>query len=562
MAITYQKVGDCVEAPWLIVAGLRRVRRRSLTMESFEAVVIGSGVNGLVAAAELGLAGWKVALIEQHPQLGGFVASGELTLPGYVHDTFSSWHPQFTSGGAYAALGEKLHAHGLQYANTDGAVTGSTAVTGSAVVYRDAAKTAEGLASTHDRDAYMAMMDQMGARAGTVFGALGSEIRATKTMAKLGLGALRSQKLDGLEMLVRDAMMSGRSFMRGRFDGPQADQMWAPWLLHAGMSPDHATGGMMIPVLAMTLHGFGAPVVVGGAANFIKAFEGLFAELDVTVMTNRRAESIEVTDGVASGVVTDAGVVKASRAVIASVTPQALYGTLLKSALVPERIRTEAARYRYGRAAVQVHVALDRPLVWADDTVQDVPLVHISDGSGSTGIACAQADAGMLPAEPTIVVGRQELLDPARVPEGAGSLWLQLQEAPWAPTADAAGTIAVDGTWSESTKAAYIDRVLNRVEAHAPGTLSSILKVEALSPVDLAAANPNAVHGDPYSGSAELDQNLLWRPLPHAGGHATRVKGVWHIGASTHPGAGLNGGSGHLVAQALTSSRRKTGAKK
>ncbi len=302
MAITYQKVGDCVEAPWLIVAGLRRVRRRSLTMESFEAVVIGSGVNGLVAAAELGLAGWKVALIEQHPQLGGFVASGELTLPGYVHDTFSSWHPQFTSGGAYAALGEKLHAHGLQYANTDGAVTGSTAVTGSAVVYRDAAKTAEGLASTHDREAYMAMMDQMGARAGTVFGALGSEIRATKTMAKLGLGALRSQKLDGLEMLVRDAVMSGRSFMRGRFDGPQADQMWAPWLLHAGMSPDHATGGMMIPVLAMTLHGFGAPVVVGGAANFIKAFEGLFAELDVTVMTNRRAESIEVTDGVAGAV--------------------------------------------------------------------------------------------------------------------------------------------------------------------------------------------------------------------------------------------------------------------
>lgn len=252
---------------------------------------------------------------------------------------------------------------------------------------------------------------------------------------------------------------------------------------------------------------------------------------------------------------TDAGLVAARRAVVASLTPQALYGTLLRTAPVPERVRAEAERFRYGRAAMQIHVALDRPLAWSDERFQDVPLVHLSSGSASTGVACAQADAGMLPASPTVAVGRQHVLDPTRVPPGAGSLWLQLQEVPWRPEADAAGTIPVDGTWSRSTTAAYADRVLSKIEESAPGMMASILKVDVLNPADLAAANPNAVNGDPYGGAAELDQNLFWRPLPHAAGHATSIRRLWHIGASTHPGAGLGGGSGHIVAQALLGSR-------
>lgn len=527
-------------------------------MESYDAVVIGSGVNGLVAAAELGLAGWSVAIVEQHADLGGFIASGERTLPGYVHDTYSSWHPLFVSGGAYAALGDKLHEFGLEYSNTDGALTGSISSAGSAVAYRDPEKTADGFALKSDRDAYLGMMAQMGSRAGTVFGALGAELRTPKAITALGFGALRSQKVKGLEMLARDAVTSGRSFMKGRFEGPEADQIWAPWLLHAGMSPDNASGGVMIPVLAMALHGFGAPIVTGGAGNFVAAFRRLFDATGVTVLTGRRVESITIAGKIATGVVTDAGPIRARKAVIASVTPQALYDTLLTHAPVPDVVRAEARRYRYGRAAMQIHVALDRPLVWSDDRFQDVPILHISDGSGSTGIACAHADAGLLPAAPTVVVGRQHVLDPSRVPDGAGSLWLQLQELPWEPKGDAGGTISVDGTWNASTTAAYVDRVLDRIEQHAPGTTASILKVDTLTPADLAAANPNAVHGDPYSGSLELDQNLLWRPLPHSGKHATSIRGLYQIGASTHPGAGLGGGSGHLVAQALAGKRTKS----
>ncbi|MEW2624230.1 hypothetical protein [Streptomyces sp. NPDC048106] len=231
------------------------------------------------------------------------------------------------------------------------------------------------------------------------------------------------------------------------------------------------------------------------------------------VSTGRSAERLLLAGGRVMGVATDGETVRARHAVLVSVTPTALYGELLpRDAPVPPAIRDEALRYRYGRAAMQLHVALSAPLGWRDTRLAGVPLVHLSDGSASTAIACAEAEAGLLPRRPTLVVGRQYVLDPSRVPDGAATLWIQLQE---------------------------------------------LLAWDAVTPSDLRAHNPNAVHGDPYGGSAELDQALLWRPLPGAARHATPVPGLWHIGASTHPGPGLGAGSGHLVAQHLSRARRR-----
>jgi len=183
-------------------------------------------------------------------------------------------------------------------------------------------------------------------------------------------------------------------------------------------------------------------------------------------------------------------------------------------------------------------------------------LVHLSDGSASTAIACAEAEAGLLPRRPTVVVGQQHVLDPSRVPEGAAALWLQLQEVPFAPVGDAAGELDTSGGWTPSLAGGFADRVLERLASHAPGVRELVLGVDVITPVDLRARNANAVGGDPYGGSAELDQSFLWRPLPSAGHHRTPVPGLWHIGASTHPGAGLGGVSGYLVAQRLTAEPR------
>ncbi|SDX32172.1 Phytoene dehydrogenase-related protein [Arthrobacter sp. cf158] len=517
--------------------------------------IIGSGINSLVAAAELALDGKRVCIIERADRLGGFIHSAERTLPGFVHDTFSSWHPLFVSGGAYSALGKELHARGLEYCNTTAEVTASVAAdpaTGAhrvVIAHRAPAETAAAFKEPRDQAAYLAMLDDLGRNAGTVFGAFGAELRSFAEVAKIAFGAVRRGRLAGTEAFVRDSVMSGRNYVRSRFDGWEADQLWSPWLLHAGLGPDQATGGVMLPVMAMSMHGFGLPVVKGGASRFVAAFESLLRDNGVRILLGTEAEEILVSGTAVTGVRTSQGVVTAD-IVLANVSPQALYTQLLRQP--PAATARAAGKYQNGRGAMQIHVALDKPVEWLDPRLNRVPLVHISNGSDSTGVACAQAEAGLLPKEPTVVVGQQCVLDPSRAPEGKATLWLQLQEVPFIPVGDAAGELDVSGGWTEELKQAYLDRILTRLEQFAPGTKATVLASDVIAPTDLAAANPNAVNGDPYGGSAELFQNLLWRPFPEAAGHRTAVEGLWHIGASTHPGPGLSGGSGHLVAQKLT----------
>jgi phytoene dehydrogenase-like protein len=302
--------------------------------------------------------------------------------------------------------------------------------------------------------------------------------------------------------------------------------------------------------MAFSMHGLGLPVVAGGAGNFVVAFERLLAERGVDVHLGAEVTAIEVRAGRAVAVEAGGRRLAARRAVLASTSTADLYERLLPSVAVGTDGRQAVRRHRPGRGAMQVHVALDAPLAWTDSRLDEVPLVHLSDGAGTTGVACAQAEAGLLPAAPTVVVGQQCRLDPSRAPAGKATLWVQLQEVPYAPTGDAAGDIDTDGSWSDAVVKAYVDRVLDRIAAHAPGLRASVLAVEALPPTALQAANRNAVAGDPYGGSAELDQSLPWRPGTRTG-HATGVAGLHHIGAFTHPGPGLGGGSGHLVADQL-----------
>jgi len=117
---------------------------------------------------------------------------------------------------------------------------------------------------------------------------------------------------------------------------------------------------------------------------------------------------------------------------------------------------------------------------------------------------------------------------------------------------DAAGELdSDDGSWTESLRERYADRIQRRLASHIPNLDSSVLQRVVLSPADLQAANINLERGDPYSGSLALDQNFLWRPFAQQPGHRTPVRNLFHIGASTWPGPGLGGGSGTLVAREL-----------
>ncbi|PWT85193.1 MAG: dehydrogenase [Acidobacteria bacterium] len=521
-----------------------------------DAIVVGSGINGLVAAVELAQAGWSVILVERNATIGGFIATEERTLPGYLHDTFSSWHPLFVTGAAYAALGKMLHQHGLEYRNTDSWVAASVGDDGRiTLAHRDPERTAAEFADPEDRPAYLAMLQRLGENMTSIGGLLSSELRSLALVRHIA-SLIRSSGLRRAEWWLRVMATSGRAFARREFNGQEVDHLYAPWLLHAGLSPDNASGGLMTLLFAATLHGAGLPVVAGGAGQFVAAFRSLLASLQVHVETSCEVEGILVANGRAVGVEAAGRTLRARRAVLASVTPSALYHRLLPTGAVDSNLRGEAARFRHGRAAMQIHVALSEPLGWSDSRLVQVPLIHLSDGSASTGIACAEADAGLLPRRPTVVVGQQYLLDRSRIPAGAAALWLQLQEVPYAPRGDSAGELDTTQGWTEALAKGYAIRVLDRIAGHAPDLRNKIRGIDILTPTDLLARNPNALNGDPYGGSAELDQSLLWRPLASSGRHATPIDRLWHIGASTHPGAGLAGGSGHLVATTLVRRKR------
>jgi phytoene dehydrogenase-like protein len=183
--------------------------------------------------------------------------------------------------------------------------------------------------------------------------------------------------------------------------------------------------------------------------------------------------------------------------------------------------------------------------------------VHLTPGLDGVSRAVNEAERGLLPAEATVVVGQPLAVDPSRAPEGKGMLWIQLQELPRRPKGDAAGEIDTgDGTWSDELKERYADRIQARIARHAPNFESSIRKRVVFSPADIERANVNLVGGDIYSGSCALDQNLLWRPRPSLPGHRTAIAGLYHIGASTHPGPGLGAGSGTIVAHELLRENR------
>ena len=261
-----------------------------------------------------------------------------------------------------------------------------------------------------------------------------------------------------------------------------------------------------------------------------------------------------VEDGKATGVRLAGGeTVAATRAVIANVTPTQLYDGCSGTATCPPSWPRRRRRFRYGRGEMQIHLALSEPPRWeGDERLGGTAIVHVTPGLDGVSRAVNEADRGLLPAEATIVVGQPLTMDPSRAPEGAGLLWIQLQELPRAcavtrPASSTRATARGRRSCASATRTASSARLARQI----PNLEAAIKARTVLSPADLEQANINLAHGDPYGGSLALDQNFLWRPFPASPGHATAVDRLWHIGASTHPGPGLGAGSGTLVAQQL-----------
>jgi phytoene dehydrogenase-like protein len=527
-------------------------------MAGFDAVFVGAGINSLAGAALLSKAGWNVCVLEQTSELGGCIrTSSDLTMPGFTHEVLASWHPLFTGSAAYAELEPDLSAHGLEYLNTDHP-TGSAFPDGSSVFLRTSLEENVAELARHaaaDGPAWEAMFQGFMANADLSFGVLGTELWSP---AGLGLGrqALRRFGRRGLLAYAGNVLSSCRDWLGDTFQSDAAHGLLAPWVLHTGLGPDQATSGFMTQVIACALQLGGMPVPKGGGVVLVDALAEIVRDAGGEIRTSADVERVLVSDGKATAVRLAGGeTIRAEHAVVASVTPTQLYGRLLGGGEAPDAVVRAAARYRYGRGEMQIHLALrERPDWYGDERLARTAIVHVTPGLDGVSRAVNEAERGLLPAEATIVCGQPMAVDPSRAPEGTWIIWIQLQELPAGRVkGDAAGELDVgDGAWTEELRDAYADRITARLGRHIQNLERATLARVVLSPADIAALNVNLVGGDIYGGSCALDQNLLFRPLPQAPGHRTPVDNLWHIGASTHPGPGLGAGSGYLVYKELT----------
>ena len=240
-------------------------------------------------------------------------------------------------------------------------------------------------------------------------------------------------------------------------------------MLHTGLGPDNAVSGFMTQVIACAVQLGGMPVPVGGGVRLVDALAGIVRDAGGELRTGAEVDRITVSGGRAAGVVlADGETVGATRAVVAGVTPTQLYGSLLRASDVPADVRAAAARYRYGRAGMQIHLALDEPPRWKGpdaDRLGRTAIVHVTPGLDGVSRAVNEAERGLLPAEATIVAGQPCAVDPSRAPDGKWIVWIQLQELPAGPVrGDAAGELDVgDGTWTEELREAYADRIVARL---------------------------------------------------------------------------------------------------
>ena len=518
-------------------------------MADLDHLIIGSGINSLVAAAMLSKKGDSVLVIEREDRVGGCMyTSDKVTLPGFHHDVMAATFVLFMTGPAQEALGDDLAKHGFEYCHS-AYPTAALRPDGTALVLgmdRAANVSAFNARATGDGDQHAADVNAIEKDADFLFGILGNRLWSlqmawviAKRAWKLGLGSLKAW--------FGEAMEPARAWLETRYQSPDVQALWAPWCLHVGLTPESTYGGQMARVIAFALESAGAPIVKGGAGQAARAFQSMIAENGGEIRTGVEATRILIENGKAVGVYTNDGEKIAAKNVIASTAPGQLYDSLLSDQ--PKSNVTK--KYRHGRGNFQLHYALDGPIKWASDGLDDVALIHLTDGIDAVSKSCNEAERGMLPEVPTICVGQPHRLDPNRCPKGKAILWLQIPDAPSVIKGDSANEIETEKDWTPRMRDSFADRVEGILSKHITNWDAIKLKRRAYSPSDLQGMNVNLVGGDPYGGACTLDQFFVWRPHGRQSNNATDIKNLFHVGASTHPGPGLGGGSGFNIAKRL-----------
>ena len=510
-----------------------------------DAVVIGSGQNGLVAANLLADAGWEVLVLESRPAYGGAVTSARDVHPDHVHDTFSSFYPLALVSPPMRAL--RLEEHGLTWSHPPAVLGTPFRGGGWALLHRDPDRTAGGLdADTPgDGDAWLRLVEVWDRVGDDLVDALLSPFPPVRDGAR----ALRRLPGPGALTLLRAALGSADGLAGRQFAGDRARMLVAGNAAHGDVALGTAGSGVVGLLLAMTGQRHGFPAPTGGASALADALVRRLTSRGGRVVCGSTVERVLVRDGRAHGVRTSDGeIVLARRAVLADVPAPALYGGLVPWADLPVRTRVLMRRFRWDPATVKVDWALSRPVPWADRPDAAPGTVHVGESVAEVARYQRELAAGAVPSRPFLLAGQMAVADPSRAPAGAESLWAYTH-VPQRTTSDA-GDGGVTGRWGHDDTERFADRMQARIEACAPGFGDRVVARRVLGPHQLQERNPSLHGGALNGGTGALSRQLVLRPVPGLGGAGTPVAGLFLASSSAHPGGGVHGACGANAAHA------------
>jgi phytoene dehydrogenase-like protein len=492
-------------------------------MDDHDAIVIGSGPNGLAAAITLARAGRQVVVLEAADRYGGAVATEELTLPGFLHDTFSAVYPAAAASPVFEAF--ELERYGLEWVHPRYAMAHPLEGGRAATLARDVDETAASLDRLHPGDgaAWAAFarpyLDHFGALRRTLLGGF-PPVRGAAGLA-VGLGP--RGLLDFTRLVLMPAEGLGHDLFRA--EGSRA------WLYgasqHGDVPPSGAGSAIAAVYLNLMGHAVGWPSPRGGAGRLADALVACLEAGGGRVRTQARVTRVTVAHDRVTGVELADGERIHAPLVIGDLTPPGLLA--VAGHALSRRYAAALRRYRFGPSTLKVDWALDGPIPWEAPEPREAGTVHVGG---------AHLDP------PFMLLGQQSLADPLRAPTGQHTAWAYTHR----PQRSA---------WDEHE----VERLEARIETFAPGFRDRILARHVLTAGELERRNANLVGGDVGAGSYRLDQ-VVFRPVPSLAPYRTPLRGLYLGSAATFPGGAVHGVPGHAAARlALIEQRIRPGGR-
>jgi phytoene dehydrogenase-like protein len=468
-----------------------------------DAIVVGSGPNGLAAAILLAQSGMRTLLREAQPTLGGGLRSSEITLPGFVHDICSAVHPLALSSPFFRSL--PLAQFGLEWVQPDAPLAHPLDGGNAAVLEQSLEATARGL-GTGGREwvnlhgAFARAWDELAADVLTTPLHLP---RKPVLMARFGVQALLPA-----------------TWLARRLRGTPARALFAGNAAHSFQAleaPGTAAFGLLLGAAA---HAVGWPIVRGGSQRFADALLAYFRSLGGEVQADAPVTTLDE--------------LRAARVVMLDLGPRQF--ARIAGDRLPARYRRALERYRYGAAAFKVDWALDGPLPWTAPSCARSATVHLGGTLEEVAASEAAHERGEVHPRPFVLLVQPTLFDPSRAPAGRHTAWAYCHVP---------NGCALDLT----------ERIEQQVERFAPGFRERILARSTISPAQFEQRNANLVGGDINGGMMDLLQ-VVRRPVLRPAPYRTPLRGVYLCSASTPPGGGVHGMCGYHAARAALADLR------